>query len=201
MPADGPEPLGSSFTVLDVTAPGTGPASSVPRRGRQFQLVEVTSGAIVARPLDGRPESVPRQGAVLRCRSSAGYWDARVRQVEGDQVLLDLPAWTRRPNPRAAVRVPVDHLPVVLHVGGHAWAARLLDVSVGGAAAVIERDRSVRPGTRVQLNWDRTGGTAVVVNRRDHAHKLLHVIGLQFDQLDDAARRRVHELVSRGRFG
>jgi hypothetical protein len=186
--------LGGSFTIAAPTRTAMG------RGGRSFDLVEVRGQTLIAAPIGGHGP-LPAPGTTIRCRSSAGYWEAQVQRVEGDQLHLRLPAWTARPTPRASVRVPMDLLEVGAEVAGQRWAVRLLDLSVGGAAVLIERAAAQRPGARPVLVLPQGRARSVVVSRRDHDHPLLVIVGVSFDERDDAAQRWIADQVSRRRFG
>jgi hypothetical protein len=186
--------LGGSFTVA-------GPGSTARgRNGRSFDLVEVRGQTLIAEPVGGSGP-LPAAGTMLRCRSSAGIWEAQVQRVDGERLHLTLPAWTARSTPRASVRVPMELLPITCRIGGRSWAARLVDLSVGGAAVVIERLAGQRTGARPALLLPRGRVQCVVVTRRDHDHPLLVVLGIAFDQRDDDAKRWIADQVSARRFG
>lgn len=186
--------LGGSFTIALPDRAGSG------RRGRSFDLVEVRGQTLIAEPVAGGG-SLPAAGTTIRCRSSAGIWEAQVQRTEGERLHLALPAWTARATPRASVRVPMDLMPIECRVGSHSWAGRLLDLSVGGAGVVIERLAGQRTGARPALVLPGGQVQGVVVARRDHDHPLLVVMGIAFDQRDDAARRWIAGQVSARRFG
>lgn len=196
--------LGAGFSVVAETLGGQRRALRTPRA---YRILESRGDAIVVMPVAhtaAHGTTLPPAagactiGAELRCRSQAGYWDARVRAVEGHRLLLELPTWTRRPVQRAAVRVPLDLVAISLRHAGSTWAGRLVDVSVGGGGIVVERALRVRPGARLGLDW--TGsGVAVVANQRPHDHPLLQVFGVQWDHLDTRTRATVTDLVTRGR--
>lgn len=143
-----------------------------------YELVEVVGDAVVVAPTRRSTATPPAVGTRLRCRSSAGYWEATVARHGDDHLVLTLPAWTRRPTQRSSVRVPLDLVPVELTVRGRPWAGRLVDLSVGGAGVIVEDRHELHVGARVQVRLPDTNPAATIVNRRAHDHRLLRVLGL-----------------------
>jgi hypothetical protein len=186
--------LGGSFTVTAPDRAGGG------RGGRSFDLVEVRGQTLIAAPVGGQGP-LPTPGTTIRCRSSAGTWEAQVQRVDGERLHLTLPAWTARATPRAAVRVPMELVPIGCLIAGRSWSARLLDLSIGGAGVVIERLAAQRVGARPTLVLPRGRVGGLVVARRDHDHPLLVILGVAFEQRDDDAKRWIADQVSRRRFG
>jgi hypothetical protein len=186
--------LGGSFAVTPTDRDGQG------RGGRVFDLVEVRGQTLIAAPVrDNGP--LPTVGTTIRCRSSAGIWEAQVQRIDGDRLHLTLPAWTARPTPRRSVRVPMDLVAIEVVLAGRTSAARLLDLSIGGAAVVVERLTASGPGTRPTIVLPRGRVQAMVVGRRPHDHPLLVILGVSFEQRDDDAKRWIADQVSARRFG
>lgn len=131
------------------------------------------------------PAERPLQvGELVQCTSDRGRWTARVRAV-GDGVLeLTVPRWLDRSAQRRHLRVQVEQQ-VWLHFNRETVAGRLLDLSLGGAAVVLERDGDVAPGLAIRCAAPPGDLWAAVTSVRSHEHPLLLVLGLSWKQLGD----------------
>lgn len=176
---DGAPAIGRFVTVHFEAAPA----------GIGFELVEQSGSSLVLRPLFSRGAR-PFQGERVECRSSAGTWATIVRSTGDGMVEIAPPRWLSRPAQRRWRRVPVDRA-VAVHLGERTWAARLQDVSMKGAAVLLERAAGIRKGDALTI--DVPGGSiqATVRSVRHHAQRLLVVAGVAYDRLDPAALRFV----------
>lgn len=180
--------LGRHVTVISRAVP----------EGRAYRAVETTRDAVLlSQVLPGHP--LPEPGERIACISGAGRWRSQVQQVQPpDRIALLIPRWVRREARRGAVRVPVA-FPTELRLPGGGVGARLEDLSVTGGSFVVEA--SVAPGVGALL-WCRLPGgegTAVVRNRRPHAHALLTTLGVSWRDLGTNTRAWIASEVSLAR--
>lgn len=181
---DGAAAVGRFVTVSFKAAPS----------GLGFELVEHAGSSLRLKPLYSRG-ALPFEGERVECRSSAGQWTTTVRSTRDGLLELAPPRWLERPAQRRWRRVPVDHA-VAVHLGERTWAARLQDVSMKGAAVLLERSAGVRPGDALTI--DVPGGSiqATIRSVRHHSQRLLVVAGVAYDRLEPAALRFVAAAVS-----
>jgi hypothetical protein len=152
--------------------------------GLAFQLLDHDEQAIRLRPLRASG-ALPFGGERVSCRSSAGQWTTTVVSAVPGLVELSAPRWLSRPAQRRWRRIPLD-ASVTVVAGGSEWAGRLQDVSMQGAAVLLERSAQVRQGDTVALNVP--GGTirATVRSVRPR-QRLLVVVGVSYERLEPAA--------------
>ena len=162
--------------------------------GLGFEVVEQAGPSLRLKPLLSRG-ALPFAGERVECRSSAGQWTTTVRSTGDGLLEVAPPRWLSRPAQRRWRRVPVGHA-VAVHRGERTWAARLQDVSMKGAAVLLERSAGVRPGDALTI--DVPGGSiqATVRSVRHHAQRLLVVAGVAYDRLEPAALRFVAAAVA-----
>lgn len=166
--------------------------------GLSFELVHHDHARLRLRPLLSTG-ALPFGGEKVSCRSSAGQWTTTVLSAADGMLELSAPRWLSRPAQRRWRRVPLDQ-PVRVVVGERAWAARLQDVSMKGAAVLLERSAGVRPGDVLVLEVPAGSIRATVRSVRHHSQRLLVVVGVAYDRLEPAALRWVAAAVS-GRVG
>ncbi len=157
--------------------------------GLAFELLEHDEHRLRLRPLL-LTGALPFRGEKVTCRSSAGQWSTTVLSAADGTLELSAPRWLSRPVQRSWRRVPLDQS-VTVGVSGRAWAGRLQDVSMKGAAILLERTAAVRAGDRLELEVP--GGTiqASVRSVRSHPQRLLVVVGVVYDRIDPVALRWV----------
>lgn len=165
-----------------------------PRTSDAYLLVEQRSHDLVATPvLPGR--TLPAPGEQVVCASAAGQWDARVRTSDGETVVLSLPEWVRRSRHRHALRVPIDAV-TTLSLGHTTWWARLADISVTGAALVMEKGTPADVGLTLGCVLPQ-GNTHVEVRAvRAAEHPMLQVVGATWCDPDDTARQWIRDHVT-----
>lgn len=166
--------------------------------GLAFELVDHDEHRLHLRPLLSTA-AVPFEGERVSCRSSAGQWSTTVLSVGDGLLELSAPRWLSRPAQRRHRRVPVDQAVTVV-AGDRRWAARLQDVSMQGAAVLLERSAGARQGDALTLEVPGGAIKATVRSVRHHSQRLLVVAGLAFDRLEPGAVRWVAGVVS-GRTG
>jgi hypothetical protein len=144
------------------------------------------------------PSEHPRRvGELVQCTSAAGRWTARVL-IAGDGVLeLQVPRWLNRSAQRRSVRVPSE-LAVWVQLDGEKVAGRLIDLSPGGGAVLLERGTVVAAGVAVRCCLPPGELPAVVRSVRGHEHPLLSVAGLSWMTLDAACSSWVAAHVASG---
>jgi hypothetical protein len=133
---------------------------------------------------------VASPGETVTCVSVTGAWQATVRSLEDGVLELDAPPWLQRGTERRWPRVSTD-LRVTLELGDEHWAGRLVDLSVGGGAVLVEAAAALRPGTPVELLLPESSAGALVRTIRPHAHRLLVVAGMSWARLSTDAQRWV----------
>lgn len=181
---DGAAAVGRFVTVRFKAAPS----------GLGFELVGQEAAALRLRPLLSTG-ALPFDGERVECRSSAGRWTTTVLSTRGGLLELVPPRWLARSAQRRWRRVPFDHA-VEVRAGERAWAARLQDVSMKGAALLIERSAGVRPGDAVSIGVPGGSIDATVRSVRHHPQRLLVVAGVAYDRLEPAALRFVAAAVA-----
>lgn len=140
-------------------------------------------------------QSLPTQpfvtGDKLTCSSLAGTWTTTVLAARGDVLEVVTPAWLGRAARRRWRRVEVEatvSLRVTRPVAGTTVAARLQEVSAGGASLLLERVPDLAQGAIVEVDLPRGQATAEVRSVRNHAHQLLVIVGIAWTRLDPQAR-------------
>jgi len=162
------ERLGRSALISFTTNPAGVPAT-----------LDVTgSPAYLTYALQGAG-SRPAVGEVVHLFSEAGQWSTRVRAVSPGALVLERPAWLARRQERQAVRVTASAR-VTLLAGGGQVAGRIDDLSVTGAAIVVEAKLAPAVGSRVTFRLPVGACEGVIRSRRAHAHPLLRVLGAQW---------------------
>jgi hypothetical protein len=163
-----------------------------------FERVGTAAGGVRLAPsVPGDP--MPPAGTEVDCELSTGGFRGRVRDSDGATIVVACPPWVLRPAQRASLRVETDIPVEVEHPGGR-WSGRLVDLSVGGAAIVVERSLPLATGASIPVVLPAGRATATIRARRHHEHPLLVVLGVSWQQRDDAAQRWVlGEVASRRR--
>ncbi|HVC25954.1 MAG TPA: PilZ domain-containing protein [Acidimicrobiales bacterium] len=165
--------------------------------GTACVIVGADSRSLTVKPMrPGPPPPHLHAGAEVRCTSMAGEWATTVRSVGDATIELAAPRWLSRAAHRRFARVRADQS-TSLTLDGTSWAARLQDISLGGAAALVERAAELRPDQRVAVEINGGVATATVRSVRDHAHPLLVVAGLSWLRLDPDARSWIASHVAR----
>lgn len=162
-------------------------------RGLPFALAGEEAGSLRLDPLHPRGP-LPFVGERVHCRSTAGEWTSTVLVVRDGGLVLAAPRWLARAARRRGRRVAVE-VPVTVDAAGERWAGRLQDVSMKGAAVLVERGARVRPGDTVRLELAGGAIQATVRSVRPH-RRLLVVLGLSFDRLEAAALHWVASTVA-----
>jgi len=128
--------------------------------------------------------------------SDAGQWSTRVRAVTPTTVVLERPAWLARRQERQSVRVSTSAQVTLLGSAGQV-AGRIDDLSVTGAAIVLEAQVAPPVGSRVTFNLPVGPCQGVVGSRRPHTHPLLRVVGTQWTDSDAHVRSWLQREVQR----
>ena len=165
-----------------------------PAAGAGFALVREQGGSLYLEPLGPR-STMPFVGERVHCRSATGQWTTTALSTTGGILELAAPRWLSRSSMRRGRRVVVE-APVEVRVGDEtSWAGRLRDVSMKGAAVLVERAADLKPGDTVAI---RLGGGAIQATVRSvrHFERLLVVVGLSFDRLEAPALRWVAAAVA-----
>ena len=149
--------------------------------GDVYHLVTIVDGSLRLRAAR-RPRQTLARGNRVTCISVAGLWEATVVTVDGEDLTLHLPDWTARGLPRRHRRVPCE-AKVELCLDTQRFAARLMDVSLGGAAILVEPFESLRPGQVVGIRLPSGEVSARVSSVRPHRHRGLRVVGLAWADL------------------
>lgn len=166
-------------------------------RGLPFALAGEAPGSIRLDPLHARGQ-LPFVGERVHCRSTVGEWTTTVLSTSDGVLVLAAPRWLARAARRRGRRVTLD-APVTVDAAGEQWAGRLRDLSMKGAAVLVERGARVRPGDTVRIDVE--GGTIQATVRSVRPHqRLLVVLGVSFDRLEATALRWVAATVT-GRDG
>ncbi|HUY30173.1 MAG TPA: PilZ domain-containing protein [Acidimicrobiales bacterium] len=180
-------PLGRYVTVFGDESPA----------GVAYVAVGDARDSLVLRPVrSGATPGDLAPGAHVRCSSAAGEWSTTVRSTRAGTVELALPRWLAREARRRFPRVRTDES-ASIGVDGGTWAAKLLDVSVGGAAALVERGCGLREGQRIAVSIGDGESSATVRAVREHAHPMLVVVGVAWHLLDPPTRAWVAAQVAR----
>lgn len=161
----------------------------------------VAGGLRLGPSVPGDP--LPPPGTEVDCELMTGSFRGRVREAAstGDAVVVTCPPWVLRPSQRASLRVGTDIPVEVEHVGGR-WSGRLVDLSVGGGAIVVERSLPLPTGATVPVVLPAGRATVAVRSRRHHDHPLLTILGVSWQQRDaDAQRWVLSEVASLRRRG
>ena len=164
--------------------------------GDVYCLVEARGEALVLRAA-GRPRQSPRAGTAVQCLSVAGRWQAVVNRVDGDVISLRLPDWAGRAARRRHRRVPCEAA-VQVSLGGDRAAGRLMDISLGGTAVLLEPLDGLRAGVEVTVRLPSGDVPAQVTTVRAHAHPGLRVVGLAWRHLPADAAAWVGRQVAQG---
>jgi hypothetical protein len=140
--------------------------------------------------------SRPAVGEVVHLFSEAGQWSTRVRAVTPGALVLERPAWLARRQERQAVRVTAS-AQVTLLASGAPVAGRIDDLSVTGAAIVIEAQLAPPVGSRLTFRLPVGSCEGVVRSRRPHQHPLLRVLGAQWTSSGTEVRTWLEREVQR----
>jgi hypothetical protein len=125
------------------------------------------------------PGSRPAVGEMVHLFSDAGQWSTRVRAVTPNALVLERPAWLARRQGRQSVRVSTSAQVLLMGAAGQV-AGRIDDLSVTGAAIVLEAQLAPPVGSRVTFKLPVGPCHGVVRSRRPHPHPLLRVVGTQW---------------------
>jgi len=180
------ERLGRSALISFTTNPAGVPAT--------LDLTADTSGYLTYMLQGGG--SRPAVGEVVHLFSEAGQWSTRVRGVSHGALVLEKPAWLSRRQERQAVRVSTSTRVTLLAPGGEV-AGRIDDLSVTGAAIVVEAQLAPRVGSQLTFRLPAGQCAGVVRSRRPHSHPLLHVVGTQWTGPDAGVRGWLEREVQR----
>lgn len=163
-----------------------------------YILKETRGTTLVVAPVRASLE-LPSAGERVSCVSVAGWWTAVVVSSDDGVVVLDQPAWMRRPAQRFHRRVPLV-VPVGVRVPGEdrSWPSQLVDLSLGGAAVLVESTLPDRAALRVECDLPQGRAQGVARSRRVHAHPGLVVVGVQWAGLDAKAQAWVNRQVAEG---
>jgi PilZ domain-containing protein len=164
--------------------------------GDVYCLVEANHEALVLKAA-GRRKQSPRAGTAVQCLSVAGRWQAVVKRVDGDVISLRLPDWAGRAAQRRHRRVPCEAA-VQVQFGADRAAGRLMDISLGGTAMLLEPLDGLRPGVEVSIRLPSGDVPAQVTTVRAHAHPGLRVVGLAWRHLTPDAAAWVGRQVAQG---
>jgi hypothetical protein len=140
--------------------------------------------------------SRPAVGEVVHLFSEAGQWSTRVRAMSPTALVLEKPAWLARRQERQAVRVSTSTR-VGLVAAGSVVAGRIDDLSVTGAAIVVEAQLAPPVGSRITFRLPAGSCDGVVRSRRPHPHPLLRVVGTQWTGAEPAVRAWLEREVER----
>jgi PilZ domain len=140
--------------------------------------------------------SRPAVGEVVHLFSEAGQWSTRVRAISPTALVLEKPAWLSRRQERQAVRVSTSTRVSLLAPGGEV-AGRIDDLSVTGAAIVVEGQLAPPVGARLTFRLPAGACEGVVRSRRPHTHPLLRVVGTQWTTVDPRVRGWLEREVER----
>jgi hypothetical protein len=140
-------------------------------------------------------DQVWRVGQPVWCTSVAGRWTSTVRAVDVGVLQLQVPEWLNRATQRRTVRVRLEHA-VWLHLGEVRLAGRLRDLSLGGAAVLLERRDDLTPGREVRVTLPAGDTRATIRSARTHEHPLLRVVGISWSHLDGACSSWIGKAVA-----
>ena len=180
------ERLGRTALISFTTNPAGVPATLGP---------EAAGPGYLSYTLEGGG-SRPGVGEVVHLFSEAGQWSTRVRAVSPGTLLLERPAWLARRQERQAVRVSTSARVTLRGPGGQV-AGRIDDLSVTGAAIVLEAELAPPVGSRLTFDLPAGSCTGVVRSRRPHPHPLLRILGTQWTGSDAAVRGWLEREVQR----
>ncbi len=172
--------LGASALISFHTNPAGIPATLLDSGG---------SASALLYELPATVGSLPEPGETVHCWSDAGQWSTTVRETRPGVMVLERPTWLVRSQERRSIRVEAS-MRVTLDAGGTQVAGRLIDLSVGGGAVVVEAAVAPLAGANLAMTLPR-GETVhgVVRSRRLHAHRLLRVLGVEWTSLDGRVER------------
>jgi len=165
------ERLGQSALISFATNPAGVPATLDPGSQSAGYLTYLLATA----------GSRPAVGENVHLFSDAGQWSTRVRAVTPTTLVLERPAWLARRQERQSVRVSTSAQVTMLAPAGQI-AGRIDDLSVTGAAIVLEAQLAPPVGSRVTFNLPVGPCQGVVRSRRPHTHPLLRVVGTQWTE-------------------
>jgi hypothetical protein len=164
------------------------------RLGRSALISFTTNPAGVPATLDVDADSVsyltylligggsrPAVGETVHLFSDAGQWSTRVRAVTAKNLVLERPAWLARRQERQSVRVSTSAQVTLVGAAGRV-AGRIDDLSVTGAAIILEAGLAPPVGSRVTFDLPVGPCAGVVRSRRPHTHPLLRVVGAQWTE-------------------
>ena len=171
-------------------------SSDASAEGDVYCLVEAKDEALVLRAA-GRPRQRPRAGTAVQCLSVAGRWQALVKRVDGDVISLRLPDWAGRAAQRRHRRVPCEAA-VQVQLAADRAAGRLIDISLGGTAMLLEPLDGLRAGVEVNIQLPCGEVPAQVTTVRPHAHPGLRVVGFAWRHLGPDAATWVGRQVAQG---
>ena len=180
------ERLGRSALISFTTNPAGVPAT--------LDLAADTS-AYLTYTLQGAG-SRPAVGEVVHLFSEAGQWSTRVRGVSPGALTLERPTWLSRRQERQAVRVSTSTRVTLFGPGGEV-AGRIDDLSVTGAAIVVEARLAPPVGSQLTFRLPAGQCAGVVRSRRAHTHPLLRVVGTQWTGADARVRGWLEREVQR----
>jgi hypothetical protein len=143
---------------------------------------------------------VPGVGTLVGCFSVVGEWRGQVLSVDGLRVTLALPTWSARLRQRRSKRLRVDHQ-VVLVGGEAAVSGRLVDLSLGGGAVLVEKDAGVTHGSSYVCRLPAGTVTGVVTSVRPAGHPMLVTVGVRWTDLPIEAARWVGQQVAEASAG
>jgi len=178
--------LGRSALISFTTNPAGAPATLDPGSQSSGYLTYLL-------PSTG---SRPSVGETVHLFSDAGQWSTRVRAVTPTTMVLERPAWLARRQERQSVRVSTSAQVTLLGSAGQV-AGRIDELSVTGAAIVLEAQLAPPVGSRVTFNLPVGPCQGVVRSRRPHTHPLLRVVGTQWTDSDAHVRSWLQREVQR----
>lgn len=168
--------------------------------GLVFELLGQVGSTLRLKPLLASG-ALPFDGERVDCQSSIGRWTTTTLSSRDGVLELAAPTWLARVAQRRSRRIALDEA-VNVHAGERDWAGRLSDVSMKGAAVVLERSAGVRPGDPLRLDVGGGSIQATVRSVRPDTQRRLHVVlGVAFDRLEPAALRWVAGAVAGRRPG
>ncbi len=170
--AANPSPLGQYVTVSRDDNDGGTVYVGVPHDDRTIRMHPVLPS-----------DQSWRVGQPVWCTSVAGRWTSTIRAVDDGILQLQVPEWVKRAAQRRTARVRLEH-PVWLHLDGDRLAGRLRDLSLGGAAVLLERRDGLTPGRNVRVTLPVGDTEATIRSARAHKHPLLRVLGISWTHLD-----------------
>jgi hypothetical protein len=130
----------------------------------------------------------PGVGTLVRCFSVVGEWNGQVLTVDGHRLTLALPSWSARLRQRRSKRLRVDHH-VALDCGDVTVSGRLVDLSLGGGAVLVEKDTGVVNGAACGCRLPPGPVAGIVTSVRPAGHPMLVTVGVRWTDLPiDAAR-------------